>query len=96
MSVRVTLNCEVKSGNVEILIPFLEKNLPNVRSFDGCMSVSIYFDKTNLEMLIEEEWLSIEHHQTYMKYIESNNVLSQLASFFESPPVIKYFKKEDI
>ena len=96
MSVRVTLNCEIKSGHVEMLISFLEKNLPNVRSFDGCISVSVYFDKTKSEMLIEEEWLSVAQHQIYMKHIESNNVLSQLASFFESPPVIKYFKKEDI
>ena len=30
MSVRVTLNCQVKLDQLEVLVPFLEKNLPNV------------------------------------------------------------------
>ena len=96
MTVKVTLSCLVKSGQIETLIPFLQKNLPNVRSFDGCLYVGIYFDKANDEMLIEEEWLSVEKHQAYMSYIEQNGVLGELAAFFESPPTVKYFTKEDI
>ncbi len=96
MSVRVTLNCQVKPEQLEVLLPFLEKNLPNVRGFDGCISVTVYFDKGSLEMLLEEEWLSIEHHQTYIKYIESNGILGELAAFLASAPVIKYFQKSDI
>jgi quinol monooxygenase YgiN len=91
---RVTLNCKVKANGIELLIPFLEKNLPNVRSFEGCMSVTVYFDRPNSEMLIEEEWFSINKHQAYIQHIENNGVLSELASFFESAPVIKYFEKE--
>jgi quinol monooxygenase YgiN len=96
MSVRVTLSCQVKPEKIEVLLPFLEKNLPNVRGFDGCLGVTIYFDKGSSEMLLEEEWLSIEHHQTYIKHIESNGVLGELAAFLVSAPVIKYLQKVDV
>lgn len=96
MSVRVTLSCQVKPEKIEVLLPFLEKNLPNVRGFDGCLSVTIYFDKGSSEMLLEEEWLSVEHHQTYIKHIESNGILGELAAFLVSDPVIKYLQKVDV
>ncbi len=96
MTVRVTLNCQVKSGHIKVLISFLKNHLSNVRSFNGCMSVTIYFDKDNSEMLIEETWLNAEHHQAYIKHIESNGVLSELVQFLELAPVIKYFIKESI
>ena len=93
---RVTLNCKVQENAIELLVPFLEKNLPNVRSFEGCMSVSVYFDKPNSEMLIEEEWFNVDKHQAYLQHIENNGVLSELASFLASAPTIKYFEKEII
>lgn len=77
MKVRVTLNCQVKPGNIDVLIPFLERNLPYVRKFNGCMSVSVYLDRENSEMLLEEEWLNIEQHQAYIKSIESNGILGE-------------------
>jgi len=94
MSVRVTLNCQVKSGQLEVLKSFLEKNLPNVRKFDGCLSVVVYFNNENLEMLLEEQWLGIKQHQAYLEHIENNGVLANLAAFLELTPVIKYFNKE--
>ncbi|NQZ51097.1 MAG: antibiotic biosynthesis monooxygenase [Moritella sp.] len=96
MKVRVTLNCQVKPGHIEALMPFLEKNLPNVRGFDGCTSVIVYFAKENSEVLFEEEWLSNEHHQAYIKHIEINGILGELAAFLEAAPVIKYYQKENI
>lgn len=96
MSIRVTLNCTVKPGQFETLSPFLKQNLPNVRGFDGCVKVSVYFNNVGSEMLLEEEWLSIKQHQRYIEHIDGNGVLGELAQFLESAPIIKYFKKEDM
>lgn len=96
MRVRVTLNCQVETVQLEALIPFLEKNLPNVRGFIGCLSVTVYFNKERSEMLLEEEWLSVEHHQAYIEHIEGNGVLGELASYLASAPMIKYFEKADL
>lgn len=96
MSVRVTLNCVLKAKRNESLMLFLAANLPNVRGFDGCLGVAVYFDDENGEMLLEEEWLSVQKHYAYIKHIEENGVLEQLAAFFETPPSIKYFTQANI
>jgi quinol monooxygenase YgiN len=96
MSVRVTLNCQVKADMFQDLIPFLESNLPNVRGFKGNMQVSVLFDKNNSEMLLDEEWLSVESHQAYLRFIDDNGVMGKLGCFLKSPPQIKYFKKLEL
>lgn len=96
MSVRVNLNCHLKPDNVAVLLPFLEQNLANVRQFEGCISVVVYFDKAKTEMLLEEEWLSIEHHKAYIKHIEASGVFADLAAFLASEPTINYFYKEKV
>ena len=96
MKTRVTLNCQVKPDGHEALLPFLEKNLPNVRGFDGCISVNVYFDEEGGEMLLEEEWLCIEQHKAYINHIENNGVLGELAAFLASAPDIKYFQNQGI
>ena len=91
MTVKVTLNCQLKRDLFEVLLPFLEKNLPTVRGFNGCVSVNVYFDSERAEMLLEEEWVSVEAHQSYLKFIEGNGVLGELASHLSAAPTIKYF-----
>jgi quinol monooxygenase YgiN len=96
MSIRVTLNCQIKSNLYQQLIQFLEDNLPGVRGFKGNLQVCVLFDKEQTEMLLDEEWLSIESHQAYLKYIDENGVMDKLKSFLNSPPQIKYFERKEI
>ena len=96
MSVRVTLNCQVNPDRVNALIPFLKQNLPNVRGFNGNMKVSVFFDDVSNRMLLEEEWMSVEHHQEYLKFIDGNGVLKELGSFLLASPDIKYFSRLSI
>ncbi|CCO46386.1 conserved hypothetical protein containing Dimeric alpha-beta barrel domain [Vibrio nigripulchritudo SOn1] len=96
MSIRVTLNCQVKANQFAKLRPFLEANLPNVRGFKGNRKVTVLFDEASGEMLLDEEWASVEHHQSYIAFISENGVLAQLQSFLASAPDIKYFKTLDI
>ncbi len=96
MSVRVTLNCQIKPGEFQVLLPFLEENLPNVRGFKGNMKVSVLLDKKNNEMLLDEEWLSVENHRSYLKFIKENGVLDKLSSFLNAQPIIKYFEKIEV
>jgi quinol monooxygenase YgiN len=87
----VTLNCRIKPERYEALVPFLAENLPNVRSFPGCQRVSVYFDRDDREMLLDEDWLSVEAHQSYIDFITDNGILGSLAAFLEGPPDIRYF-----
>ena len=96
MSVRVTLNCQLKANQYDNLLPFLHNNLKNVRGFEGNLNVSVLYDDMNNEMLLDEQWLSVKAHQAYLAHIDSNGVLAQLAAFLDSPPTIKYFQTIEI
>ncbi|MEJ2116959.1 MAG: antibiotic biosynthesis monooxygenase [Alphaproteobacteria bacterium] len=93
MSIWVTIEAKVGEGRYEELVPFLQKNLPNTRSFSGSLGVSLFYDQETRNFLISEEWLSREHHQNYIKFVTDNGALSQLASYLEGPPVIKYYSR---
>lgn len=93
MSIRVTLNCQINPDQLDKLQLFLEENLPNVRGFKGNQRVSVFLDEESHEMLLDEDWLTVESHQSYLKFIEGNGVLAELSNFLSAPPEIKYFKK---
>ena len=96
MSVRVTLNCQIKPNQFQALLPFLEDNLPTVRGFKGNMQVDVLFDEKNNEMLLDEEWSTEESHQAYLSFISQNGILEALSAFLCAPPTIKYFDKVDV
>lgn len=96
MSYRVLLESTARTETIDSLFPFLEENLPNVRSFKGCLNVTVLFDEATKQMMFDEEWKSKEDHQAYMAFIESNGVLADLAGFLVGPPTISYYRKMDI
>ncbi len=91
MRVKVVLDMKAKSTLVPQYMLFLEENLPNVRGFDGCKSVEVYFNKETNEMAINEIWESKTHHQNYIKFISQNGVMGKLVSFLESEPIVRYY-----
>ena len=96
MSYRVMLESKIKLELKKPLFIFLEENLPNVRSFKGCMNVTVLFDEQSGDMLFDEEWISKEHHQAYLAFIQDNGVLADLAAFLQGPPKINYYSKVEI
>ena len=96
MSYRVMLESKIKLELKKPLFIFLEENLPNVRSFKGCMNVTVLFDEQTGDMLFDEEWKSKEHHQAYLAFIQDNGVLADLAAFLKGSPKISYFTKVEI
>jgi quinol monooxygenase YgiN len=93
MSIWVTIEAKVREGRYEELLPFLQKNLPNTRSFHGSLAVSLFYDQETRNFLISEEWLSREHHQNYIEFVTEIGVMNQLVSFLDGPPVIKYYSR---
>jgi len=98
MSVIVQLSCLIDPDKKAALMPFLEKNLPNVRTFSGCLSVDVCFSLEGEAvdgqlMLLAEVWESVEHHQQYLSYISANGVMQSLRGHFIADPEIRYFEK---
>ncbi|WP_160317410.1 hypothetical protein [Pseudoalteromonas sp. R3] len=48
------------------------------------------------QILLDEEWLTVESHQNYLSFIQDNGVLDKLSAFLCVLPVIKYFDKVEI
>jgi quinol monooxygenase YgiN len=71
----------------------LVENLPNVRSFSGCFSVDVCFSLDGKEMLLAEQWESVQHHQNYIEYISANGVMQLLRSHLIADPDVNYFEK---
>jgi quinol monooxygenase YgiN len=91
IGVKVMLTLMIKSETKKEFIEFLHENVPNVRAFEGCSSVKLYFDDTTNEMIISEDWMSKEHHGKYIKYITENGVMTDLISYLQKEPTIKYY-----
>ena len=96
MSTMVVLESATEPAKLEGLMPFLEENLPEVRNFDGCISVSILHNPVTNGFLIYEEWASEAHHKAYIDTITQSGVLQQLASFLTHAPSIKYFTRQPV
>lgn len=93
MSTIVVLESETNPAILDSFKPFLEKNLPNVRGFDGCLSVSILHNPETNGFLIYEEWKSEAHHKGYIDAIRPSGVLNQLSSYLTRVPSIKYYTR---
>ena len=93
MSTRVQIAATVSQDKLAEFMPFLAENLPNVRSFDGNLRVSVLLNEETGALVLDEEWLSVEQHQSYLAFIEGTGVLGQLAAHFEGPPSIQYFDR---
>jgi quinol monooxygenase YgiN len=89
--VKVILTLMVKPETKNEFFGFLHKNVPNVRTFEGCRSVKLYFDDATNEMIISEDWMSKEDHGKYIKFISENGVMEGLVSFLHNVPAIKYY-----
>jgi quinol monooxygenase YgiN len=96
MTKKVILEFKVEKNKVKPLMVFLNKNLENVRSFDGCSQVEVYYNPDEDKMIFDEMWESVEQHQKYLGFITENGVMAELASFLASKPEIKYFDIVDL
>ena len=93
MSIWVTLEMTVNQGDYDLLSDFLATNLPNTRGFDGAEMVTLFYSRETRALLIQEEWLSVDHHKAYLKFIQDNGVMGELLSFMETPPKVRYYEK---
>ncbi|TPN88943.1 antibiotic biosynthesis monooxygenase [Aquimarina algicola] len=92
MSYKVILTSKINAETYDNLLLFLEKNLPNVRSFKGCNSVDILFNTEKDEMVFYEDWNTKLDHLEYLNFIRENGVLQELSGFIAQGPEIKYFE----
>ncbi|PHR74350.1 MAG: antibiotic biosynthesis monooxygenase [Arcobacter sp.] len=96
MSIKVVLNLNVESSLKKEFLLFLDENLPNVRSFNGCKHIKVYFNEDSLTMAIDEFWENKEKHQQYIEFIKQNGLMQKLQSYLSKDLELSYFDILDI
>lgn len=96
MAIKVILDLNIKQDLTQKYMEFLDKNLPNVRGFEGCEDLKVYFNSDSKDMIISETWSSKQAHSKYIEFISNNGIMEQLKSFFNKEASIKYYDILDI
>ena len=72
---------------------FLAQILPQTRRAQGCRYNKSYVSRDNPnELLLIQEWDSLEDQQAYMKWRESTGVLDQFKGFLAKPPELDFWE----
>lgn len=93
---KVLLTSRVNENVTAEFMVFLKENLPNVRNFDGCISVEILFNAETNNMVFHETWKSKAHHIKYIEFITANGIMNALTNFLITSIDIQYFTIQNI
>ena len=96
MSVIVNLQISTQPGKREQAAVFLDKILPDTRSYDGCQWV---YSTTKIEDENKWEffslWESKEKYDTYLQWRAETGAVEELGEFLDSEPVFRFFNVEN-
>ena len=92
MSVLVTLDFNVKPGNVGDIKEWLRGELHHTRGFDGCNGLTIHSDQDDPNHLVfVENWDSRQHYEKYLAWRTERGDLEKLVGWIAGEPNIRYF-----
>jgi len=74
----VIVSFPAKAENLEELKESLRAALPDTRSFDGCLSVDTYVEKTTNTIHLIEDWESLDHQAKYLNWRIETGLLDAL------------------
>ena len=96
MAVIVNLQFSTQPGKREQAVAFLDKILPDTRSYDGCQWLH---STTNIEDENKWEffslWESKEKYDTYLQWRMDSGVMEESAEFLDGEPVWRFFNIEN-
>ena len=79
----VIVSFPAKQGMIENLKTTPKSALPETRSFDGCISVDTYIEKTANTVHLIEDWESLEHQAKYLDWRIETGLLEVLEPLLE-------------
>ena len=106
MAVTIILEVQAKKGTGNDLLATMKGILPDTRSYDGCISLNVYQNQDDSDvMVLVENFETKAHYEKYLawreeteKYLawrEETGVLQQLGDALEGPPSIRFFDLAD-
>ena len=74
----VIVSFPAKAENLEELKESMRAALPDTRSFDGCLSVDTYVEKSTNTIHLIEDWESLDHQAKYLNWRIETGLLDAL------------------
>ena len=91
MSQIAIVKMEIKPGEYEKAVAFLQKHIPDTASFEGCESIRVAGSSKDSTMMIYGEWASIKAHKKYVAWRHESGLFQEfVAEFLQSPPEFIY------
>tara|TARA_B100000941_G_C28403460_1_gene499395 strand:- start:587 stop:892 length:306 start_codon:yes stop_codon:yes gene_type:complete len=79
----VIVSFPAKAENLEELKESMRAALPDTRSFDGCLSVDTYVEKSTNTIHLIEDWESLDHQAKYLNWRIETGLLDALDPLLE-------------
>ena len=96
MAVTIILEVQAKKGTGNDLLATMKGILPDTRSYDGCISLNVYQNQDDSDvMVLVENFETKAHYEKYLAWREETGVLQQLGDALEGPPSIRFFDLAD-
>ena len=67
-SATIIVTFKVIHGKEDLVKKLLEDTLNETRSFDGCLSLEVFYEKKTNSYLAIEKWQSVSHYDKYLEW----------------------------
>ncbi len=95
MGTLVIFEAIAKAESVRELEDFVQRHLPDTRSYDGCQDITGYLNEDGRTIVMVEHWNSKEDYQKYLAWREETGVLADLGAMLDGEPTIRFFDAID-
>ena len=79
----VIVSFPAKADMLETLKEAMKSALPDTRSYDGCISVDTYIEKSTNTIHLIEDWETIDHQAKYLNWRIETGLLTDLDPILE-------------
>ena len=96
MTCMVLLELKAKAGTGRDLVGLFKQILPDTRAYDGCMSVDVYQNQDDTDVVVlVEQWQTRAQYEKYFAWREETGAVAQLVERLDGPPSLRYFDPTD-
>ena len=97
MAVTIIGDLFIKPDELNWMISWLQRVLPNTRKAEGCLSAELHQNEDDVNnLIIVQEFTTREHYLAYMNGLagreEPSGDLKRYFASFERPAIVRYFK----
>ena len=79
----VIVSFPAKVDSLEYLKEAMKAALNDTRTYDGCISVDTYIDKSSNTVYLIEDWETLDHQAKYLKWRIETGFLNELDPILE-------------